>query len=412
MKLKDLIQHLLESIPLKQSKNYRKLWNETVRTVMVKDENGKLVQKNITVKDENDRLLFPIFQGKFRIAFDFEGKYSTEEEIERHLATLGYAITDREQYIAGKAKNNKGMKNIGGLLVDKPSLKKAFDEDSIRKATKGKDAKKISTEKLKIIISRHPHDIATMSTDREWKSCMTLAHTNKFNDEKHDDGDFAYKLDHDILNHTLVAYLVTEHDTNIQAPLSRLAIKAYFNKAGHLAFPTIAKKHYGFVPEHKSFYDQVLRILKEFNEKLKVSDGEYTMPDDVYTDGTDQGFTIKNGDVELEEKDFHRFLVNFKNATSPSNKSITEKDRYAVIKKFSSSGEIKYKVMKELLLYIKSQDWFYDRFHLAPLTYFNLNGIQEVFLIDIIMKDDKENYTLDIYKEDYSVEFRKKLKNH
>jgi len=84
---------------------------------------------------------------------------------------------------------------------------------------------KISENKFLVCISRHPYDIAGMSTDRRWVSCMTLP-----GDKKKPEGGMFYEYVHfDITEGTLVAYLIDENDKNITHPYARIAIKPYYN---------------------------------------------------------------------------------------------------------------------------------------------------------------------------------------
>jgi len=77
-----------------------------------------------------------------------------------------------------------------------------------------------------VCISRHPYDIAGMSTDRRWKSCMRLPDSK----DKYDKGGEYHKiLKKDIEYGTLVAYLIYENDKNIKDPIARIAIKPYQN---------------------------------------------------------------------------------------------------------------------------------------------------------------------------------------
>ncbi len=69
-----------------------------------------------------------------------------------------------------------------------------------------------------IIFSKHPYDIAGMSTDRGWTSCMNLYQ-----------GSNASYIQYDIEVGTMVAYLVKEEDLNIKNPTARIAIKPYVN---------------------------------------------------------------------------------------------------------------------------------------------------------------------------------------
>ena len=67
-----------------------------------------------------------------------------------------------------------------------------------------------------IVISRHPYDIAGMSTDRGWTSCLNI-----------DTGERKHYVMSTIINAGLVAYFCEEDDTNINDPLGRITIKPF-----------------------------------------------------------------------------------------------------------------------------------------------------------------------------------------
>jgi hypothetical protein len=77
---------------------------------------------------------------------------------------------------------------------------------------------KTGNEKLMVVISRHPYDIAGMSTGRDWSSCMNL-----------DTGKNSKYVPIDIKNGTIIAYLVFASDANLKNPIGRILIKPYFN---------------------------------------------------------------------------------------------------------------------------------------------------------------------------------------
>jgi hypothetical protein len=69
-----------------------------------------------------------------------------------------------------------------------------------------------------IVFSKHAYDVAGMSTNRGWSSCMNLY-----------GGSNASYISHDIIEGTMVAYLVNMTDKNINRPIARIAIKPFVN---------------------------------------------------------------------------------------------------------------------------------------------------------------------------------------
>ena len=75
-----------------------------------------------------------------------------------------------------------------------------------------------SNTKFYIVFSKHSYDIAGMSTDRGWTSCMNIY---KGSNKRY--------IQYDIKEGTIVAYLIKEPDFNINNPTARLTIKPYVN---------------------------------------------------------------------------------------------------------------------------------------------------------------------------------------
>jgi len=104
-------------------------------------------------------------------------------------------------------------------------LLKSFINDPLREIK--------TNEKYEIVISRHPYDIIGMSTDRAWTSCMELFSPkiiyfkNKHADDVGSQTDYVKSM---VKNGTLVAYLITKNDRNINRPLSRVVIKPYVDE--------------------------------------------------------------------------------------------------------------------------------------------------------------------------------------
>ena len=72
-----------------------------------------------------------------------------------------------------------------------------------------------------IVISQNPHDVASMSTDRDWFSCMDL-----------DDGAQREDVYKEIKVGSLVAYLVRADDKEIKKPIARISIKRFMDRRG------------------------------------------------------------------------------------------------------------------------------------------------------------------------------------
>lgn len=148
------------------------------------------------------------------------------------------------------------------------TLKKIFGNSPARQAGKSKN--------LQVVISQDPHDIAKMSYERGWKSCMELG-----------SGDFYHCVINEIEDGGMVAYLIREGDEMIKNPLSRLWIRKFVNDNGEV----IAS------PETKVYGEKVegfLEVVKNFiASKQSVSGGIYQMIGGDYSDTFSRQFGKK-----------------------------------------------------------------------------------------------------------------------
>ncbi len=139
------------------------------------------------------------------------------------LEEKGYRLLD---YKAGYATDAAGKQKfrIGKLLADDPDMMRLFSQDPFR-----------VTEPI-IVLSRNADDIARMSADRGWDSCMSPdAPEAKFTDH----------VPEDIRQGAVIAYLITPDDPHIHDPLARIMIKPYreIHDGGELFDPDFANDH-------------------------------------------------------------------------------------------------------------------------------------------------------------------------
>ena len=80
---------------------------------------------------------------------------------------------------------------------------------------------------LQVVISDNPKDIAMMSTERRWRSCMNI-----------EDGMRKENVYCELEGGGLVAYLVVTGDNEVENPISRIHIRRFSNQNGHsMAIP-------------------------------------------------------------------------------------------------------------------------------------------------------------------------------
>lgn len=119
-----------------------------------------------------------------------------------------------------------------------------------------------------IVISRHPYDLAGMSTGRGWTSCMHL-----------ETGGYNRYVPQSIAAGGLIAYLCDKDDKNIKNPKGRVLIKPYTKKHESMNykepnFKLFCSKVYG------TFYNSCIQELQDWlddNWNIKI-DPEHKQP--------------------------------------------------------------------------------------------------------------------------------------
>lgn len=185
--------------------------------------------------------------------------------LQKHLDKHGY---DVEDYIKGIVRNrSNGMTIKLGKVLAKtdPSgdFLHEFNHDPNRSATR-------SHSGFQVVISRHPHDVAGMSTDRGWTSCMDMYN-----------GINTHYLKHDIQHGTHVAYLTHAGDDDIKNPIARIALKPW-QTAGK-------DPHTILLPENKTYgtsneaFNYTVKNWAEENFPPRIGE-EYEKNPKVYND--------------------------------------------------------------------------------------------------------------------------------
>lgn len=180
----------------------------------IKDRKGPSKAEEISghvIPAGQDRITIPLENTKG------EKEVQAHPDVKKHLEDNGYEISD---YKGGYAKDKHGRTVSIGKALNKTNasvdVKKAFENDPQRKGSTQ------AAKGLNIIISRHPHDVAGMSTNQGWTSCMNMK-----------GGCNAHYLKHDVDEGTHVAYLVHHDDPEGKKPLARIALKPFKSDDGH-----------------------------------------------------------------------------------------------------------------------------------------------------------------------------------
>lgn len=172
------------------------------------------------------------------------------------------------------------------------SLVKGYEKKLISRAIYVyPSAKYTSTKDTVIIISKHPYDIAGMSTGRGWTSCHNIR-----------DGGFRHYVPLSIVGGCLIAYLCRNNDTkvgetnnckkvNIGNPLGRILIKPYIHENEENIdfvnpnFILVCSKAYGTFP--KILIDEVQNWL-DTNWNSSIREGSYRISPNVYKETVDE----------------------------------------------------------------------------------------------------------------------------
>lgn len=239
----------LAAIPLNQAKPY-------VRNFIRDGIAAKTIKKFAPKDSKGYRLYLPI-----DASHEKPKSVRVPEEVQDAVEAAGYVIED---YITGIAASPDGKKRIriGKLIKADPDVADIFKKDPQRDVFKN-DAV--------CVISCHPYDIAGMSTDRNWTSCMNL-----------NGGMYCEYVIQDVLGSTLVAYAVSAKDLNIQKPKARFLIKLASNPNDpSKTIYVLESDHYGAaVPGFKATLQKWLRTVN-----AGMGHGHYRVNPDLYNDG-------------------------------------------------------------------------------------------------------------------------------
>jgi len=277
MKLYEVL--LTEKLPLSTAKKYVKGWDKS---------RYEEIFKKYTDDPKAYRIYLPLQAPRSLKANVIQKK------VEDVLNSKGYTLSD---YVGGyaieKDKEKPRIMKIGKLLDDE-ELRQKFANDSARASSKNKS--------LIAVISRHPYDIAGMSTDRGWRSCMNL-----------EDGCHRDFVPIDIKEGTIVAYLIDAEDKNIEKPVARMLIKPFVNidKPEEAVFG-IENKIYG--TSDRSFKATVIKWVNEVNDSKKLN-GIFVINPLVYRDSEKSDIIVK-GD---QDEDTKKIIKDWKNIADVKN---------------------------------------------------------------------------------------------
>jgi len=276
--------------------------------------------KDLVLKNQFKTYQDHIFKGEDRIYIPLnKEEIPPPREIKGFLSRRGYSIVD---YKMGLAKKENGRLTKIASLLDEDYLQNMY--------SKSREGSKKGN--LLIVISRHPYDIAGMSTGRGWTSCMNL-----------DNGLYKEYIHKDIENGLIVAYIIDPEDTNIKHPIGRLLLKQYINirnKNDVILYPD-NKIHGTNIP---GFRNTIIEWLKSFQS----IEGTYQLNLNVYRDGAD--LLIGLGEKDSPDLEINRLYYMKNPEDSDAKKSKVDRIRSMYFNNHPDDEDAKYDVNNDIRL--------------------------------------------------------------
>lgn len=257
-----------------------------------------------------------LFGDKHRLVFPIEitdldeaKNHQLFEKIRDFLESKNYSLESFSDYVKGVTYQNKNGKpdtknpmKIGRVLEKEEPLgeieinQRTVDPSTgeVKREKKIVPGKPLAHEfkmdptrlqgKNFVVISRHPYDIAGMSTDRNWTSCMDLGPKIEYKDRKEENGLHSDYVKEDIASGSLIAYLVSDKDRTpggdlaIRRPIGRILMKPFVSEDGTKIAYSVGKIYGAGGEAFKSF---ISKWVEDFNGKLE---GEYKLHPNLYND--------------------------------------------------------------------------------------------------------------------------------
>lgn len=250
--LKNYSDYLKEALSLSTAKKYTKGWDSTRWRDLFQQWTDDPKAYRIYLPFEPDRV-----------------DAQVPEPVDSFLDGIGWEVEDYNSGLAKERSSGRSMKI--GKLINKhgdPELLKVFTGDPGR----------LRPREWEIVVSRHPYDLAGMSTGRGWVSCMQLG--------VQDRGEIY--IPQDIKAGSIIAYLIRRGDRNLENPAARILIKPYASVDQPSETILVADRTvYGqFIP---GFLDSVQDWLDKVN---KGKSGVYRIDSRLYPENDEYDATV------------------------------------------------------------------------------------------------------------------------
>jgi hypothetical protein len=226
------------------------------------------------------------------ITVPFKMETEVPESIKKHLDAAGYEIHDYDAGLAvAKGSSKPRPIRIGKVLENTKHLETHHDahKDFINRTTNNE------SDSHELLITRDPHKIAEMSTNKSWVSCMALGNCGDSWDKSLGDqpphffhtGSNNQYIANDIHEGSHVAYLIRKGDTELKNPLMRVTLKPYTHEGNENHKILLPDAVHSDSRQSKSSQDHFHEKVSEFFEKHlneKQPEGKYAMNRNLYID--------------------------------------------------------------------------------------------------------------------------------
>jgi len=232
------------------------------------------------------------------------GDESADRDVKAILEENGYKITD---YRGGYCSDGRNTFKIGKVLNklwknDIQDLQRKFENDEIYNLEREIESdnqyyqgiintfqnssyrvgKQVSG--FSVVISQDPNDVAKMSTDRDWTSCMQLG-----------TGQYYRDVFCEVQEGGLVAYLINSNDTEITKPLARIRIRRFASDDGR---NVLAPEEAVYGNEVKGFQQFVKNWVKSVQGD--ISEGLYYLKGGEWSDTFSKSmFVMPNNEEDI-----------------------------------------------------------------------------------------------------------------
>jgi hypothetical protein len=269
-------------------------------------------------------LLSDVFGNKHRLYFPMEFKLNIgSSPVFKQIKKVLPDITEPE-YISGRVKVDKQEIKIAKVLTKRITDKKELED--ILNSFRDDPLRSGKSKNSLIVISRHPYDIAGMSTDRNWTSCMDLGgeginyKVKSSDDDAFESGMYSHLVPEAVKHGALIAYLISDDDKNITKPFARTLIHPYQSSDKKEIYYKASTNVYGQSKSNSKFVKEVQKVLDaNINKNLKAI--YFKRNNDLYNDDDDEETIF----IARSKKTFLDYILSVKNSTDKSRNPLIYK---------------------------------------------------------------------------------------